>query len=116
MQGELGLDRARVEAFVVAVEERYNQRNPYHNSVHAADVVQGSWLFLRAAARTVAFPRLEARPGPLARSLAQALQSQLSCSEYGFNPLCMSQPLLLGAVGVEHHIEALLSAQVDDAP
>ena len=58
-QSDLGLDRARVEAFVSAVEERYDRRNPYHNSVHAADVVQGSWLFLRAAARSVEFPRLE---------------------------------------------------------
>ena len=60
-QGDLGLDAARVGAFVSAVEERYDRRNPYHNSVHAADVVQGSWLFLRAAARSVDFPRLEVR-------------------------------------------------------
>jgi len=48
--------------------------------VHAADVVQGSWLFLRAAARTVAFPRLEARPSRFYAAQASCCGSSVSCA------------------------------------
>ncbi len=65
-----------MEAFVSAVEGRYDRRNPYHNSVHAADVVQGSWLFLRAAARNVDFPRLEVLCHSSARLVLSTLQQQ----------------------------------------
>lgn len=65
LQDDLKLERAEVEALVAAVEGRYWPGNPYHNATHAADVVQTTWLFLRAAAEDVPFTRLEVRLGHL---------------------------------------------------
>eukprot|EP00873_Tetraselmis_striata_P013584 jgi/Tetstr1/433848/TSEL_023032.t2 len=37
---KLQLDRDKLCVYLLALEERYNKTNPYHNSWHAADVVQ----------------------------------------------------------------------------
>lgn len=42
------LDRRKVEAFLAAAEQAYGRDNPYHNSTHAADVVQAAFIMLRS--------------------------------------------------------------------
>ena len=56
------LERTEVQALIAAVEANYQGSNPYHNATHAADVVQTTWLFIRAAAERVPFTQLEVRP------------------------------------------------------
>ena len=53
------MDRSAVEALVAALEGLYRSDNPYHNAAHAADVVQATWLFMRAASVQVPFTNLE---------------------------------------------------------
>jgi len=44
---KLRLDEQKFLRFVTAVQEAYNDQNPYHNSLHAADVVQGAAALLK---------------------------------------------------------------------
>ena len=41
-------------------ESSYGRSNPYHNSIHAADVVQATFLMLRSV-RQPQFTKLEVR-------------------------------------------------------
>jgi len=43
---DLGIQASKVRAFLDAVEARYHSLNPYHNSMHAADVVNSVLYFL----------------------------------------------------------------------
>mmetsp|Transcript_21470 Transcript_21470/g.35503 ORF Transcript_21470/g.35503 Transcript_21470/m.35503 type:complete len:777 (+) Transcript_21470:186-2516(+) len=44
---KLRIDENKFVCFVTAVQEAYDDKNPYHNSLHAADVVQGVAALLR---------------------------------------------------------------------
>uniref|UniRef100_A0A7R9ZWQ3 PDEase domain-containing protein n=1 Tax=Pyrodinium bahamense TaxID=73915 RepID=A0A7R9ZWQ3_9DINO len=46
----LGLDPAKAGAFLESIEERYNPEVAYHNSTHAADVLNNLLYFLRLLA------------------------------------------------------------------
>lgn len=37
-----------MEAFLTAAEQAYGRDNPYHNSTHAADVLQAAFIMLRS--------------------------------------------------------------------
>uniref|UniRef100_A0A8C5BUB9 Phosphodiesterase n=1 Tax=Gadus morhua TaxID=8049 RepID=A0A8C5BUB9_GADMO len=41
------LDPIKLRSFLVMVQADYHQRNPYHNSLHATDVTQAMYCFLR---------------------------------------------------------------------
>lgn len=41
------LDRVKLWRFLVMVQEDYHSDNPYHNAVHAADVTQAMYCFMR---------------------------------------------------------------------
>ncbi|KAJ8376645.1 hypothetical protein SKAU_G00072250 [Synaphobranchus kaupii] len=41
------LDMVKLHRFLVMVQEDYHQQNPYHNAVHAADVTQAMYCYLR---------------------------------------------------------------------
>lgn len=41
------LDMVRLWRFLVMVQEDYHSDNPYHNAVHAADVTQAMYCYLR---------------------------------------------------------------------
>lgn len=41
------LDRVKLWRFLVMVQEDYHSDNPYHNGVHAADVTQAMYCFMR---------------------------------------------------------------------
>lgn len=41
------LDRVKLWRFLVMVQEDYHSDNPYHNAVHAADVTQAMYCFIR---------------------------------------------------------------------
>lgn len=41
------LDRVKLWRFLVMVQEDYHCDNPYHNAVHAADVTQAMYCFMR---------------------------------------------------------------------
>ena len=56
---EWQISRQKAERFFVAVEATYRAKNSYHNSMHAADVVQAALLILRAAPNSVDFTKLE---------------------------------------------------------
>ena len=49
-----------MEAFLTAAEAAYGQDNPYHNSTHAADVVQAAFIMLRSVGQPQ-FTKLEVR-------------------------------------------------------
>ncbi|XP_078543360.1 high affinity 3',5'-cyclic-AMP phosphodiesterase 7A isoform X2 [Lissotriton helveticus] len=40
------LDIVKIRSFFVAVQDDYHSQNPYHNGVHAADVIQALYCFL----------------------------------------------------------------------
>ncbi|XP_028834067.1 high affinity cAMP-specific 3',5'-cyclic phosphodiesterase 7A-like isoform X2 [Denticeps clupeoides] len=42
-----GLDPLRLHSFLVRIQEGYRSRNPYHNSLHAADVTQAMYCYLQ---------------------------------------------------------------------
>lgn len=44
------LDVVRLWRFLVLVQEDYHAHNPYHNAVHAADVTQAMYCYLREPA------------------------------------------------------------------
>ena len=54
------LERRKVEAFLTAAEQAYGRDNPYHNSTHAADVVQAAFIMLRSVQQPQ-FTKLEVR-------------------------------------------------------
>ncbi|XP_076146996.1 high affinity 3',5'-cyclic-AMP phosphodiesterase 7A isoform X2 [Alosa pseudoharengus] len=41
------LDMVKLRRFLVMVQEDYHSQNPYHNAVHAADVTQAMYCYLR---------------------------------------------------------------------
>ena len=41
------LDMVKLWRFLVMVQEDYHSLNPYHNAVHAADVTQAMYCYLR---------------------------------------------------------------------
>ncbi|MEQ2198823.1 High affinity cAMP-specific 3',5'-cyclic phosphodiesterase 7A [Xenoophorus captivus] len=41
------LDMVKLWRFLVLVQEDYHNDNPYHNSVHAADVTQAMYCYLQ---------------------------------------------------------------------
>lgn len=41
------LDMVKLWRFLVMVQEDYHSDNPYHNTVHAADVTQAMYCFLQ---------------------------------------------------------------------
>ncbi|XP_036377216.1 high affinity cAMP-specific 3',5'-cyclic phosphodiesterase 7A isoform X3 [Megalops cyprinoides] len=41
------LDMVKLRRFLVMVQEDYHRQNPYHNAVHAADVTQAMYCYLR---------------------------------------------------------------------
>lgn len=41
------LDMVKLWRFLVMVQEDYHSDNPYHNAVHAADVTQAMYCYLR---------------------------------------------------------------------
>ncbi|XP_018123535.1 high affinity cAMP-specific 3',5'-cyclic phosphodiesterase 7A isoform X3 [Xenopus laevis] len=41
------LDMVKLRRFLVMVQEDYHSQNPYHNAVHAADVTQAMYCFLK---------------------------------------------------------------------
>ncbi|KAI9224409.1 hypothetical protein BC828DRAFT_373575 [Blastocladiella britannica] len=45
MHSMFGLDRSKVERFFISLESGY-RANPYHNSIHAVDVMHGAYYFL----------------------------------------------------------------------
>lgn len=49
-----------MEAFLTAAEQAYGRDNPYHNSTHAADVVQAAFIMLRSVQQPQ-FTKLEVR-------------------------------------------------------
>lgn len=46
MPGRYGINETRLARFLCAVEEGYNQDTPYHNAIHAADVVRSLYVLL----------------------------------------------------------------------
>lgn len=54
------LDRRKVESFLAAAEQAYGHANSYHNSTHAADVVQAAFIMLRSVQQPQ-FTKLEVR-------------------------------------------------------
>jgi len=56
----LNLDEERVSAFILKVERGYCNPNPYHNRLHAADIVHGTYYMLsQASALLKQLPPLE---------------------------------------------------------
>lgn len=41
------MDMVKLWRFLVLVQEDYHSDNPYHNTVHAADVTQAMYCFLQ---------------------------------------------------------------------
>lgn len=46
MPGRYGINETRLARFLCAVEEGYNHDTPYHNAIHAADVVRSLYVLL----------------------------------------------------------------------
>uniref|UniRef100_A0A7S3GJU2 Phosphodiesterase n=1 Tax=Palpitomonas bilix TaxID=652834 RepID=A0A7S3GJU2_9EUKA len=44
---KIGMDEGKLAGFIQRVQENYIKSNPFHNAVHASDVVQTSFFFLR---------------------------------------------------------------------
>ncbi|MCJ1368729.1 hypothetical protein MMC16_007874, partial [Acarospora aff. strigata] len=45
----MGFDRSKLATFVRVIEKGYDAKNPYHNSIHVASVVQMTHLLLQQA-------------------------------------------------------------------
>lgn len=57
---QLGLDEARLRMFLAKIEAGYDTTNPYHNNVHAAEVVLSTHYFLtNAVSKQDAFTYLD---------------------------------------------------------
>ncbi len=71
------LDRRKVEAFLAAAEAAYGRSNPYHNSTHAADVVQAAFIMLRSIARPQ-FTKLEVNVTTLWLQVSRGLSQKVT--------------------------------------
>ncbi|XP_029447251.1 high affinity cAMP-specific 3',5'-cyclic phosphodiesterase 7A isoform X2 [Rhinatrema bivittatum] len=60
------LDMVKLRRFLVMVQEDYHSQNPYHNAVHAADVTQAMYCYLKEPKLAKAFTQWDVLVGLIA--------------------------------------------------